>query len=529
VGCAAPAAAPATEAGATPAAAEEAAAPAPGGTLSWAFIQKPTSLDPSVWTGRSDNDIMRQIYDSLVYLPEPGVFEPWLAESWEISEDGLVYTFKLREDVTFHDGTPFNAEAVKFTWDRMVAPETQSLRAGDLGPYERSEVVDEFTIALYLTEPFAPLLTTMSSTPLVPISPAAVEEFGDQFAQNPVGTGPYMFDRWEGNDLYLVRNPDYAWPPASLSHDGPAYIESIVIREVTEASTRLATLQTGEANITHYPVFAEVASMEAAGFKVYRADTPGFVKSMPLNIALAPTDDIRVRQAIAHGVSKQQVIDLVQAGYGNPSFGPLTRATFAYNPAVEGMYDYDLEQATALLEEAGWVDSDGDGIREKDGEPLQLQMIMFDSATNRPLAELVQAILTEMGFEAMLDITPYDAFAQRVIEGNYNTAEMNWTALDPNLVLYNMFHSSQVDGGGYFNRTRVQDPELDALIEAARSTSDVAERERIYQEIQMMAVENVYILPIWDNAWLTLTAANVEGLTFDLEGRPQIYKVYLTE
>jgi peptide/nickel transport system substrate-binding protein len=327
----------------------------------------------------------------------------------------------------------------------------------------------------------------------------------------------------------LVRNPDYAWPPASLSHDGPAYVESIVIREVTEASTRLATLQTGEANITHYPVFAEVASLEAAGFKVYRADTPGFVKSMPLNIALAPTDDIRVRQAIAHGVSKQQVIDLVQAGYGNPSFGPLTRATFAYNPAVEGMYDYDPDQAAALLEEAGWVDSDGDGIREKDGETLQLQMIMFDSATNRPLAELVQAILTEMGFEATLDITPYDAFAQRVIEGNYNTAEMNWTALDPNLVLYNMFHSSQVDGGGYFNRTRVQDPELDALIEAARSTSDVAERERIYQEIQMMAVENIYILPIWDNAWLTLTAANVEGLTFDLEGRPQIYKVYLTE
>lgn len=529
--CAAPAAAPGGGEAAAPAdtAAMEAAEPAPGGTLTFAFIQKPRSLDPNVWTGRSDNDIMRQMFDSLVYSPEPGVYVPWLAESWEISDDGLVYTFKLREDVTFHDGTPLNAEAVKFTWDRMVDPETKSLRAGDLGPYDRTEVIDEYTVALHLTEPFAPLLANMSSTPLAPVSPAGVEAFGDQFSQSPVGTGPFMFEKWEGNDLYLVRYPDYDWAPEGMAHDGPALLDQIVVREVNEASTRLATLQTGEANITHYPVFDEVANMEAAGFVVYRVDTPGFAKSMPINIELAPTDDLRVRQAINYGVNKQQVIDLVQAGYNNPAYGPLTEPTFGYNPAVQEYYNYDLEQAAALLEEAGWVDGDGDGIREKDGQNLQLQMIMFDSTTNKALAELVQAILTDLGFETTLDVTPYDAFAQRVTEGSYNLAEMNWTALDPNLVLFNMFHSSQVTGGGQFNRTRVQDSRVDELIETARSSTDPEERRALYGELQVYAMENAYILPIWDNAWLTLAASEVQGLTFDLEGRPQLYNTYITE
>jgi len=514
---------------ATEAESADAAEPQEGGTLTFAFIQKPRSLDPNVWTGRSDNDVMRQIFDSLVYSPAPGEYSPWLAESWEISEDGLVYTFKLREDVTFHDGTPLNAEAVKFTWERMLDPETRSLRAGDLGPYDRTEVIDEFTVALHLTEPFAPLLANMSSTPLSPASPAAIEEYGEEYAQNPVGTGPFMFEKWEGNDLHLVRNPDYNWAPAELSHDGPAYLERIVVREVSEAATRLATLQTGEANITHYPVFDEVANMQEMGFTVHRVDTPGFAKSMPINIMRTPTDDLLVRQAILHGVDRQQVIDLVQAGWNNVAHGPLTQVTFGYDESVEGMYEYDPEKAAALLEEAGWVDSDGDGIREKDGEPLTLDMIMFDSTTNKSLAELVQAILTELGFETTLEVTPYDAFAQRVTEGTYNLAEMNWTALDPHLVLFNMFHSSQVTGGGQFNRTRVQEEMLDSLIERARSATDPQERRELYAEIQQFAMENALLLPIWDNAWLTLTADNVNGLAFDLEGRPILYNVWIAE
>jgi peptide/nickel transport system substrate-binding protein len=498
-----------------------------GGTLTWAFILKPRSLDPNVWTGRSDNDVMRQIFDSLVYSPAPGEYVPWLAESWEISEDGTVYTFKLREDVTFHDGTPLNAEAFKATYDRMLDPETRSLQVGNLGPYESTEVIDDYTFSINLTEPFAPLMANLSSTQLAPGSPAAFEEFGEQYAQSPVGTDPFMFDRWEGNDLHLVKNPDYNWAPEGMDHEGPAYLDEIVVREVAEPATRMVTLQTGEANVTHYPVFEEVASYEEQGFQVFRADTPGFVKSMPINIELAPTDDLLVRQAILHGINRQQVIDLIQAGYANVANGPLTRPSFGYDPAVEEMYPYDPERAAALLEEAGWVDSNGDGIREKDGQNLSVQMIMFDSGPNKAMAELIQAMLTELGFEASLDVTAYDAFASRVTEGTYNLAEMNWTALDPHLVLFNMFHSGEVTGGGQFNRTRIQDPALDELIAQGRTATDPAERQAVYAEIQKYVMDNALILPIWDNAWITLTAPGVQGLRFDLEGRPLLYNVWV--
>src|SRR5215212_2729453 len=156
---------------------------AKGGAITFAYIEKPVSLDATIWSGDSDNQISRQIFDSLVYSPEPGVSVPWLAESWEISDDGLIYTFKLREDVTFHDGTSFNAEAVKYTFDRMLDPESRSLQTGYLGPYESTEVVDDFTVAIHLTDPFGPLLANLSHSATAPISPTAADAAGSEFAQ----------------------------------------------------------------------------------------------------------------------------------------------------------------------------------------------------------------------------------------------------------------------------------------------------------------------------------------------------------
>ncbi|MBA2518783.1 MAG: ABC transporter substrate-binding protein [Chloroflexia bacterium] len=498
-----------------------------GGVLTYAYLQKARSLDPNVWTGRSDNDIMRQMFDSLIYSPAPGEYTPWLAASWDVSDDGLVYTFTLRDDVTFHDGTPLNADAVKATYDRMLDPETASLQVGNLGPYDRTEVLGEYEFAIHLTEPFAPLLANLSSTALAPGSPAAFEALGDDYALSAVGTGPFMFDRWEGNDLYLARNPDYNWAPDGWNHEGPAYLEQIIFREVAEPATRMVTLQTGEANIIHYPVLDEVASYEEQGFAVHRVDTPGFAKSMPINIQLTPTDDLLVRQAVLYGINRQQVVDLIQAGLANVAYGPLTRASFGYDPAVEEMYNYDPERAAALLDEAGWVDANGDGIREKDGQNLVAQMIIFDSGVNKATAELVQAMLAQLGFEATLDVTAYDAFATRVTDGTYNFAEMNWTALDPHLVLFNMFYSSEVTGGGQFNRTRIEDPAIDELIARGRSATDLEERAAIYAELQTYVMENALILPLWDNSWITLTAPGVDGLVFDLEARPLLFNVWV--
>ena len=289
----------------------------------------------------------------------------------------------------------------------------------------------------------------------------------------------------------------------------------------------MVALQTGEANFTHYPVLDEVASFEEQGFQVLRVDTPGFAKSMPINITRPPTDDLRVRQAILYGINRQQVVDLIQASLANVANGPLTRANVRLRPGGREMYPYDPEKAAALLDEAGWVDGDGDGIREKDGQNLKLEMIMFDSGPNKATAELVQAMLTELGFETTLDVTAYDAFATRVTEGTYNLAEMNWTALDPNLVLFNMFYSSEVTGGGQFNRTRIQDPALDELIARGRSATDrrgAAGGLRRDPDLRDGERPDPAALgQLLDHAH----RASVQGLHFDLEGRPLLYDVWV--
>src|SRR5262245_39191965 len=220
------------------------------GTITFAYILKPVSLDATIWSGDSDNQISRQMCDSLVYSPEPGKSVPWLAKSWEISDDGLVYTFKLRDDVTFQDGTPFNAAAVKYTFDRMRDPASKSLQTGYLGPYDKTEAIDDHTVAIHLTAPFGPLMANLSHSATAPISPTAADKLGSDFAQQPVGTGPFKFDKWEGNDLYLVRNDDYNWPPDGMDHTGPAYLDGIVYKEVAEPATRMTVLQAGEANVT---------------------------------------------------------------------------------------------------------------------------------------------------------------------------------------------------------------------------------------------------------------------------------------
>jgi peptide/nickel transport system substrate-binding protein len=498
------------------------------GTVKFAFIAKPKSLDPNVWTGRSDNDIMRNIFDSLVFSPAPGKYVPWLAESWTISPDGKVYTFKLRKDVKFHDGTAFNAKAVKASMDRMVKPETKSLRIGDLGPYDKFEATDDYTFVFTLKEPFASTMDNFSSLSMAPVSAAAADKLGADFAVKPVGTGPFMFEKWDGNDLYLIRNKDYNWAPQGMNHQGPAYLERLVYKEVIEPATRMAALKTNEVNFTHYPVMEDVNDYQKNGYKIFRFDTPGWVKCLPLNIKVSPTDDLRVRQALNYGIDRGLIAKAIRIGYVLPAFGPLTRASFGYDKSVESMYKYDKAKAFALLDEAGWKAKTPGAIREKDGKQLTLNMIMFDSADNKVMVEFVQALVKDLGFKADLNVLAYDAFVEAITKGQYNTAEMNWTALDTYLVIYNMLHSDNaVPKGNQFNRTRVEDKQLDTLINSAKTETDTAKRAAIFGQITKYTMDNALILPIWDNAWVSIGTTDINGIQFDLEGRPLFYNVWV--
>ncbi|MBI4279908.1 MAG: hypothetical protein HY660_15765 [Armatimonadetes bacterium] len=502
-------------------------APQSGGTVAFGYLQRPRSLDPNVWTGTTDNFIIRQMYDPLLWSPKVGTYVPGLATAWEVSKDGKVYTFKLRRDVKFHDGTPLRADAVKLMFDRIADPTTKSLQGPAIGPYDRAQVVDDYTVRIYLKEPFAPLLANLAGTALSPGSPTAIRSLGDKFAQSPVATGPFKFEKWEGNDLHMVRNPDYKWASAFMNRQGPAYLEKIIWKTIPEAATRMIALQRGEVIGVGNPVLDQVAQFKKdQNFRVYRIDTPGHPKSMPINIKTAPTDDLRVRQAILYGVDRQKVVDLVQHGNADVAHSPFTRSSLFYNAAVKGLYPYNKKKAVELLEAAGWMGKEG--VRQKGGQKLKLAIIMFGvGGPNQQLAEVVQAMLTELGFEVSLDVTGYDAYAKRVTEGTYNMAEINYTGLDPNVPAFLMFHSSQIMGGGQFNRTRVADPKLDNLIDTGRRATDTKTRDSAYKEFQMNVMRNAYTLPIWDNSWVTIAGNKLQGLAFDPEGRWLFYNVWL--
>src|SRR3990172_10744492 len=212
----------------------------PGGKLVLGFQYEPVTLDPQVTGQANAIRVLVNIVDGLVYVDQEGNIKPMLAERWRISPNGKIYTFFLRKGVKFHDGTPFNAQAVKFTLDRVLDPATASQGARiAIGPYEKSEVIDDYTVRITLKEAFAPFLLNLGPGSLSPVSPEAVRRLGRDFGRAPVGTGAFMVKEWRAKDhIVLVRNPNWTWGP--LPNKGPAYLEEITIKFIPEDQVRSA-------------------------------------------------------------------------------------------------------------------------------------------------------------------------------------------------------------------------------------------------------------------------------------------------
>src|SRR5690606_6610617 len=247
------------------------------------------TLDPNVTTFSSVGIIMMQVFNPLVYQDPLGTFHPGLATAWEINEDATEYTFTLREGVTFHDGTPFNAEAVKFTFDRIADPETVSqLGISLLGPYQETAVIDDYTVAVRLSSPYAPFLNSVSTPYLAPTSPTAVEALGDDYGvTSVVGTGPFRLERYVPNsEVVLPRYEDYNWGSEELfGMSGPANFERIVFRIIQEPATRLAALESGEVQfIDDVPELDVARLQEDPNFEVIQIEQPGHGYSLMMNV-----------------------------------------------------------------------------------------------------------------------------------------------------------------------------------------------------------------------------------------------------
>ncbi len=484
---------------------EAAQGPAPGGGLIIAADAEADTLDAHRSTMGAAAMILTRLGAALVAVdPFTNEYVPWLAESWTVSEDGTAWEFKLREDVKFHDGTPLTAHDYAWTINRALDPEnpaptTGTLLMGAMG----AEAVDDYTLQLNMAYPNQAILTGLSTSSwLQPMSQAYVEEMGDDYARHPIGVGPYMFKEWStGEKIILERNPDYIWGPA-WTEGQPAYIETIEYRIIPEYATQIAGLEAGDVDMMSVQPkdLERVAGLDQ--FSIYESPSQGFNFGLYMNMGREVFQDLKLRQAFNYAIDRDVIIKVHGGGHGMPQFGPISPSVFGYWPGVEYVgYNYDLDKAKALMAEAGWEDSDGNGILEKDGEPLKLEL-NTDAAFSGNLGEILQGQLRELGVDVDLLLLEQGVSIQEVGMGNYDLSisGIGWPDC---LLVWGMFHSDMI---GVFNSSQLSDPELDPIVANIVFTNSAEVSEESCNEAQRYVVEHAYVIPTY--APIAFTALN---------------------
>ena len=498
------------------------ARPAPSAptTLVYGLTLIPTGFDPHINASAELGIPLASVYDTLVYQdPATHTFVPGLAEKWEISADGLVYTFHLRSGVKFHDGADFDARAVCTNLDRIADPNNKSQKAaGMLGPsdnYQRCESPDRRTAIIRLKQPYAPLLDSLSQVYFGLASPAALEKWGiTDYQFHQVGTGPFKFVEYiPGDHLTLSRNPDYNWGPGLFNNRGPAHLDTITFKFYEDPATRAIALESGAVQI-----IGEVLPQDAKRlandprFTLYATPIPGQPLQIYLNTQRAPTDNPNVRRALLLAVDRPGLVQAIFGGYSPIATGPLSAATFGYS-AEAAVPAYDPKQAAQFLAEAGWQDSDGDGVLDRDGQALTIDFVFGPFGLMPQAAQLVEANWKSLGVKVnSAQAANFNALRDAQAGGEYNAIALNFFGSDPDL-LRAWFITT-----GFSNWSKVNDPALDGLLTDGFLTGDPSQRAKIYAEAQKRINDQVLIIPLRDYVNLNMASVKVSGLRFNAQG-----------
>lgn len=499
-------------------------APVSGGTLIMGFSRDFPTLDPPVPNSDFLNRVLNSVLDPLVWQPEPGKFYPGLAESWEVSPDAKTYTFKLRKDVKFQDGTPFNAQAVKFTFDRVADPKTKALLVFLIGPYDKTEVIDDYTVKVSFKAPYPLFLHNLSATGARPISPTAVQKWGDDFGQHIVGTGPFMLTKYTKDEYTFTKFPDYNWAPTFLNHKGPAYLDGFTYRLIPEDATRVIALEKGEVQYID-AVPAQDYKRLSATFNMKTIDLPGLPQILQMNVTRPLMSDKRVRQAIQLAVDHKKIVDVVFFGLVRPAYGVLSSPTLGYWKGVEDLYKYDPAKAKALLQEAGWKPG-SDGIMAKDGQRLSLLYVTTNTATTVQTGEVIQGMLKEVGIEMKIEAMTNAASLARYQVGDYDIGRLGEQNADPSIMSAPV-HSRNIKGGTQGNRSKYSNPDVDAKLDAAEQEVDLTKRLKMYEDLQKTVMDEAFILGGSEQALFFASAKSIQNLAYDNVGRHYLLNTWI--
>ncbi|GAA0919861.1 ABC transporter substrate-binding protein [Nonomuraea longicatena] len=498
----------------------------PGDSLIWAVETEPVTFNPHVWTQNKARLLVFNQFDALVARDRTGAFIPWLATSWKIADDGLTYTFRLRDDVTFHDGEKFDAAAVKANLDQFRVPGyNPAAVAVQLDAFAGADVLDPATVRIRLKRPDGLFLDFLASPHGAQVSPKSLRTARDLKAGGPdvVGTGPFILDRYvKGQEVRYRRNPAYAWAPAGAAHQGPAHLGEITYRFLPEAAVRVGALTSGQVQVIEGVPATEIGLVEKDPNLVFAsALNSGTAFSYYFNTARPPFDDKRVRQAFREAVDVDRVLASVYQGRAARAWSVLAQSGPFYDPGLAGGYSGDAAKAASLLDAAGWSERDAEGYRIKDGRRLTVRMVTSAPYVRDRRDVLAQAVQAQVKQSAGIDF--------RITAADQGSAQRAWDAGD-----YEVFENSRgdTDGGsalnliftsdGPINRTKYTDERLDSWLATAASGVKNADRRELYARVQRLVVaEEALVLPLYVPSDQLASRTGVQGLGFDpVSGTP---------
>ncbi|MDF1521871.1 MAG: ABC transporter substrate-binding protein [Trueperaceae bacterium] len=475
-----------------------------------------TTLDPAhgaFLAYPAGYEVAFAIYDRLVTFDETFTLAPQLATGWTASDDGLTWTFTLREGVTFHDGTPFDAAAVVWNVERMIDAERNPTNRPLWNPVAGTVALDNLTVAITTHEPYSALLNTFAHGSGAIVSPAAAERYGDdEIATNPVGSGPFMLDSFNpGQEVVLKAFPDFWGEPSGT--------DELVFRYVPEASTRISALRTGEVDVID-SVPPQLALTLETDPNVQVLTTPGL---RPMGFALMterpPLDDVRVRQALNYAIPKDAISRGVFQGFARPANSPLAFNTVGHVSA--GDFAFDPARAGALLDEAGWT-LGSDGVRTKDGERLEFSLYTPEGLFpgDLDIAEIVASSLADVGVDVTITKIEAAGYWDELRKTPENIAwdiaqfGFNPSSSDGTYHLDSLFTSNPPGAAaiGAWNIVRYDNPEVDQLIAAAKTSIDLDARDAYLADVQRIVWADAPYLWLQVNEVITATRADASGV-----------------
>lgn len=479
-----------------------------------------TSLDPITTTEGEAFKVTENMFETLVEFGEQDTtIHPGLAESWEPSEDGLTYTFKLRKGVKFHDGTDFNAEAVVFNFERWAGGDEEKFPyysnfggyKGDPGHVIKEvKALDEHTVQFVLTRPLGPFLWNLAMSPFGIASPTAIKKYGDDFRSHPVGTGPFKFVEWKQNDtVTLEKNPDY-W------QKGLPKLNKLIYRVIPENTARLNALANGEIDIMDGLNYSDEKTVTSnANLQVIERPTMN-VGYLGMTTTRKPFDNKLVRQAINHAIDKKSLIEAFYAGKAVPAINPMPSNIDGYNDEIKD-YPYDLEKAKALLKEAGF---------EKGFE-----INLWAMPVARPympeaqkVAEVIQDSLSKIGVKANIKSAEWATYLEQARKGEFDMFMLGWTGDngDADNFLYTLLDKDSIGSNNY---AYYSNDELHDILIAAQQEPDKDKRNDLYKKAQVIIKEDAPWVPLVHSRPLLAAAKDVSGYLPHPTGSEALTKV----